>query len=210
MRTCASILIFVILLSLHAFGDVAPDPGFKRISSNLKLETVGDFSDYRFFVKSGADVVEVFIKPGEQTVVSPLGGGVYYSAGKLMAVPKSALERLSDSPADGKMSELKKTVYDETAQGTVELVDHLFSRTVRQADAGSFSDPLYRIERDVQTGVKALHVSGGAVTGTGTPEVSSGRRFWQSGAAAIVSGIFLLFGIATLGLLYFRKRAKAL
>ena len=210
MRRSAGIIVFVILLSLSVFGDVAPDPGFKRISLNLKIETAEDFSDFRFFIKSGADVEEVFIKPGEQTVVSPLGGGAYYSAGKLLAVPREEVKGLSDAFQEGKLSELKKGVFDGRIPGSIELVDHLFSRTVREAEAAGFTDPLYRIERDPQTGLKAVRVSGGASTSSPDSRVSSGRFFWQSAGAAIVAGIFLMFGIATLGLLYFRKKARAL
>ncbi len=210
MRTIAGILILVFSSSLVVFGDVAPDPGFKRISLNLKLETAEDLSDFRFFIRSGADVDEVFPKRGEQAVVSPLGGGAYYSAGKLLAVPREEVKGLSAAQNEGKLSELKKAVYDGKVPGTIELLDHLFSRTVKESEAGSFQDPVYRIERDPQAGLKAVHISGGAATSNADTRTSSGRLFWQSAAAAIVAGIFLFFGIATLGLLYFRKKAKAL
>ena len=214
MRTpvlaAAGILMFVILLSLSAYGDVAPDPGFKRISLNLKLESADDISDHRFFIKSGADIEEVFITRGVETVVPPLGGGAYYSAGKLLAVPKKELAKLSDAVGNGKLTELRQAVYDGRVPGTIELVDHLFSRTVDESEADRFQDPTYRIERDPQSGLKAVHVSGGAVTSNAETRTSSGRLFWQSAGAAIVAGIFLLFGIATLGILYFRQKAKAL
>ena len=210
VRISAGIFIFLILLSHEAFGDAAPDPGFKRISLNLKLETPDDLSDFRFFIKSGADVEEVFVKRGEQTIVSPLGGGAYYSAGKLLAVPKKDLVSLTDSPGDGKLTGLQKAIYEGRVPGTLELVDHLFSRTVNESEAGNFQDPIYRIERDSQAGIKAVHVSGGATTSVADKRMSSGRLFWQGAAAAVVAGIFLLFGIATLGILYFRKKAKAI
>ena len=209
-QASAGILLLVILLSLSAFGDVAPDPGFKRISLDLKLETAEDLSGFRFFIKSGADVKEVFIKKGEQTIVSPLGGGAYYSTGKLLAVPKIELANLSHSRGEGRLNEMEKAIYDGRVPGATELVDHMFSRTVNESEAGGFHDPLYRIERDPQAGLKAVHVSGGAVTSSAERPVSSGRLFWQGAGAAIVAGIFLFFGIATLGILYFRKKAKAL
>jgi hypothetical protein len=210
MKRSVGVSICVFLLSVWAFADVAPDPGFKRISLDLKLESAGDLSDFRFFIRSGADVEEVFIKPGEQTVIAPLGGGAYYSSGKLLAVPKKALEKQSESRIDGQLSELQKAVYEGRVIGTVELVDHLFSRTVLESEADSYTDPLYRLERDDQAGIRAVHISGGAATSNAATDVSSGRRFWQGAGAAIVAGIFLLFGIATLGILYFRKKADAL
>lgn len=45
MKTAASILLIVIFGSLSAFDDVAPDPGFKRISLNLKLEKAEGLAD---------------------------------------------------------------------------------------------------------------------------------------------------------------------
>jgi hypothetical protein len=210
MKTAAGILLIVVFGTLSAFGDVAPDPGFKRISLNLKLEKAEDFPDYRLFIKSGAQVQEVSINRGDVTVVSPLGGGAYYSTGKLLAVPVNELANFGDSQVMNGMTAMQKAVYDGRVPGTIELVDHMFSRTVNEAEAASFQDPLYRIERDPQAGLKAVHVSGGATTSTAERPVSSGRLFWQSAASAIVAGIFLLFGIATLGILYFRKKAKAI
>ena len=210
MKPSAGILVLIVFLSASVFGDVAPDPGFRRITVSLTLETDEELSGFRFFVKSGGEVEEVFIKPGERTVVSPLGGGAYYSAGKLLAVPREQVKGFNSASSDGKLSELEKAVYDGTVPGSVELVDHLFSRTVNESEAGGFRDPLYRIERDLQSGLKAVHISGGAATSAADTRVSSGRLFWQSAGAAIVAGIFLMFGIATLGILYFRKRTKAL
>jgi hypothetical protein len=200
----------IILLQMPANGDVAPEPGFKRISLNLKLETGEDLSDFRFFIKSGASVQEVIIKSGEQTVVPPLGGGAYYSAGKLLAVPVKELANFGDAQVTSKMTEMQQAVYQGRVPGTIELVDHLFSRTVSYSESESFEDPLYRIHRDPQVGLKAVHVSGGASVSSTPPTLSSGRLFWQSAAAAIVAGIFLVFGITILGILYFRKKEKTL
>ena len=204
------IIILTILLSSKILGDVAPDPGFKRVSLKLVLETNDDLADYRFFIKSGADLKEVFIKRDEQTIVFPLGGGAYYSSGQLLAVPRNDLEKLSDLPGEGRLSGLQKAVYDGRLPGTIELVNHLFSREVLEAEADSYQDPVYRIERDAQALLKATHVSGGVAVSKPVGPPSSGFRFWESAAAAVVAGIFLLFGIAMIGIMYFRKKAKAL
>ena len=210
MRTPIGIFIFVILLSLSVFGDVAPEFGFTRISLNLRLETTDDLSDFRFFIRSGSLVQEAVVRSGEQTVVSPLGGGAYYSSGKLLAIPAKELTNFGDAQFDSRITEMQKAVYQGRVPGTIELVDHLFSRTVNESDAGTFQDPVYRIVRDPQAGLKAVHVSGGASTSMADSRTSSGRLFWQGAGAAIVAGIFLMFGVATLGLLYFRKKAKTL
>lgn len=214
MRSIATIILglfaVTILLPSRAICDVAPEPGYKRISIDLILETNSDLSDHRFFIKSGADVKEIFVSPGKQTHVSPLGGGTYYSSGTLLAVPAKSLDDLSDVPGQDKLSELQKAVFEGRIPGTVELINHSFAREVREAEAASYHDPVYRIERDPQSGLKAVYVSGGAVAGKTVTTESSGRLFWQSAGAAIVAGIFLVFGITILGILHFRKKAKEL
>ena len=208
-RTIALGLI-IILLALNAFGDVAPDPGFKRVSVKLNVETNDDLVDYRFFIKSGADVEEVFVKQGSPATVSPLGGGAYYSSGKLLAVPKKSLDGLSEIPTGKELTDLQQAVYDGKVDGSIELLIHSFSREVAEADASNVSDAVYRIDRDPQIGLKAVYVSGGVNPKSAGAPQSSGRLFWQGVGAAIVAGIFLAFGITILGILYFRKRAKEL
>jgi hypothetical protein len=200
----------IIVLAVGVFGDVAPEIGFKRITVNLQLEADDAFSEYRFFMRSGNEVREVFVKKGERTTVSPLGGGAFYSAGKLLAVPEGELQKLNGEKGSQRLSELELAVYQGKVPGTIELVDHLFSRTVRDAEAEGFHDPVYRIEKDPQSVLRAVHVSGGAVVSSAPSNLSSGRVFWQSAAAVIVAGIFLAFGLTILGILYFRKKAKSL
>jgi len=202
----AGLALLTIFFSSPALGDVAPDPGYKRISLKLIVETEDDLSDFRFFIRSGAEVEEVVVTKGERTEIEPLGGGAYYSSGKLIAVPKKNLTGLSERPTDGKLNELQKAVYDGKAPEMIDLVNHSFAREVRESDASGYQDPVYRIEKDPLTGVRAVQVSGGTnISNTG---VSSGLRFWGSPAVAIVAGIFLLFGIAILGIWYFRRSSK--
>ena len=205
-------IAFLIIVGLSAstasLGDVAPDPGFKRISLKLIIETRDDFPEHRFFIRSGADLKEIQLKRGESTTIEPLGGGAYYSAGTLLAVPNKNLQGLSESPTNGKLNELQKAIYDGAVPGTIELVKHSFAREVPRAEASDWQDPVYRIEIDGQGGPKAVHVSGGANVSNLAANENSGLRFWRSAAAAIVAGIFLMFGVAMLGILYFRKTSK--
>jgi len=214
MRSIATIIlglfVVTILLPLGAICDVAPEPGYKRISINLIVETNEDISDYRFFIKSGADLKEIFVNLGKQTSISPLGGGAFYWTGTLLAVPTKTLGDLSDDPAENKLNAVQKAVFDGKVPGVVELVNHSFSREIPEADAAGHRDPVYRIERDSRTGLKAVYVSGGAAVGQAVAGESAGRLFWQSAGAAIVAGIFLIFGITILGVLYFRKKTKEL
>jgi hypothetical protein len=204
------LLLVIILLVVGVFGDVAPEIGYKRVSVKLQLETNDDLSGYRFFMRSGNDAKEVFLKKGEKTTVAPLGGGAFYSAGKLLAVPAAELQKLNGEGGPERQNEIERAVYQGKVTGRIELVDHLFSRTVPNAEADSFEDPLYRIEKDAQAGLKAVHVSGGAAVSSDPSAKSSGRLFWQSIGAAVVAGVFLAFGLAILGILYFRKKAKSL
>jgi len=206
-RIVVAVGIAILSLLPRVFADVPPDPGYKRISLKLIVETNDDLPDHRFFIKSGADAKEVFVRKGEQTVIEPLGGGAYYSTGNLIAVPKKSLAGLSEAPTDSKLTDLQKAIYDGKAAGMIDLINHSFSREVRESDVSGSTDPVYRIEPDPQSGLKAVYVSGGPQVST-AGNVSSGLRFWGSAAAAVVAGIFLLFGIAMLGILYYRKSSN--
>lgn len=210
MITCRTLAVglLMMLFALSAFGDVAPDPGYTRISLNLVLESQDDLSNYRFFIKSGADAKEILLKKGESTVIEPLGGGAYYRAGTLVAVPRKSLEGFSDTPSGQKLSELQKAVYDGKVAGSIELVKHSFSREVPVLETG-WQDPVYRIDRN-GAHLKAVHVSGGANISKIDSSESSGRFFWQGVGAMLVAGVFLAFGLAIIGVIYFRKRAKTL
>ena len=211
MKGAIASFVAVLLCSCVVFGDVAPDPGFKRVSMKLIVETKEDFDDFRFFIKSGADLQELTVKPNSPASVSPLGGGGYYSAGKLLAVPKKSLAGLSEAAVgDRKLSELQEAIYDGKVDGMIDLVNHSFSREISETEAGNISDVVYRIDRSPQIGLRAVYVSGGVNPKAADAPQSSGRLFWQSAGAAIVAGIFLAFGITILGVVYFRKRAAEL
>lgn len=210
MKASSSTIILILLSYIAAFGDVAPEPGFKRISVKLVIETSHELEDYRFFIKSGADVEEIYVKPDSPTTISPLGGGAFYSVGKLLAVPKKNSSGFSEAVDDKKLNELKQAIYDSKVEGMIELLNHTFSREVAETDAGNISDVVYRIDQDPQIGLRAVFVSGGVNPKVADAPRSSGRLFWQGAGAAVVAGIFLAFGITILGVLYFRKRAKEL
>ena len=210
MKAAVASIVMVLLCSCVAFGDVAPDPGFKRISMKLIVETKEDLDDYRFFIKSGSDIREIFIKPGSLASVSPLGGGAFYSVGKLLAVPKKGLTGFSEAADEKKLNELQQAVYDGKVDGMIELLNHSFSHEVAEGDVDKISDVAYRIDRDLQIGLRAVYVSGGVNPKIAEAPQSSGRLFWQGAGAAIVAALFLAFGITILGVLYFRKRAKEL
>lgn len=152
---------FLTFVSI-AFADVPPDPGYKRVTIKLTIEAKEDFPDYRFFIKSGSDLKEIEVKKGSSQKIEPLGGGAWYRAATLIAVPKKSLDGLSDTPSGGKLSDLQKAVYDGKAAGAIELIKHSFIRDVPQAEAAGWKDAIHRIEKDPEKGLKAVWVSGGA------------------------------------------------
>jgi hypothetical protein len=200
--------IGILALLSAASADVPPEPGFKRIWLKLVLAPQNDFPDYRFFIKSGADLEEVVLKKGEQRTIEPLGGGAWYRTGTFLAVPKKSLVGLSELPSDGKLSELRKTVYDGKATGMIELIEHSFAREVRESEASSWKDPVYNIEKDPEKGVKVILVSGGEnKAGTGTSFYSRETKtglFWGT----VIGGSFMTLAFIGLGV-WFIRRSKA-
>ncbi len=166
-------IIIVALCSVFAFADVAPDPGYRRISLKLIVESSEDLSEYRFFIVSGDKVKEVDLKKGEQATVAQLGGGARYNSGKFVAVQKKGLVGLSEPQSGILLDEMQKAPHDRKVAGIVELVKHSFSREVRDVEASSWHDPVYRIEKDPQTSLKAVLVSGGSNVSNGSTNVSN-------------------------------------
>jgi hypothetical protein len=203
----AAVSVLSLLSAVNA--DVPPDPGFKRVSLKLVVSAQDDFPDYRFFVKSGADLEEIHLKKGEQQTIEPLGGGAWYRAGTFIAVPKKSLADLSELPADGKLSEMQKTVYDGKAEGQIELIKHSFIRDVRKTEASGWKDAVYKIEKDSEKGLKATLVSGGdrenkTADGTGiglySREPKSGL-FWGT----VIGGSLMTLAFMSLGVSYARR-----
>lgn len=209
----AAVGVLAMMSAVNA--DVPPDPGFKRISLKLVLEPQADFPDHRFFIRSGADLKEIGLKKGERVTIEPLGGGAWYRAGKLLAVPKKSLAGLSESPADGKLSEMQKAVYDGKAAGMIELVDHSFIRDVREADAAGWKDPVYNIETGPDQHPRAVLVSagereqkpdGGPAIGLYSREPKTGL-FWGT----VVGGSFMTLAFICVGVWFIRRsRSKAI
>lgn len=201
-------LLFVIVgISGVVNADVPPDKGHKRVSLNLVVEVKDDLPEYRFFIKSGADLTEVVLKKDAPQTIKPLGGGAWYRAGTFLAVPKKSLTGLSESPTDDRLSELQKTIYDGKAAGTIELIQHSFIRDVPQVQAAGLKDTVFRIEKDAEKGLKAVSVSGGS------GESQSNRNsslysteiktplFWTT----VIGGSLLTLAFISFGVWYIRR-----
>ena len=205
------VLLMVFAFSIAAFADVPPDPGYKRVSLSIIVEPADDFADYRFFLKNGFDLKEYTLKKGEKITMSSMGGGSLYRNGRFLAVPKKELIGLSESPSDDKLNPMQKAIADGSVSGTIVLIDHSFVFDVSTAEAEKWTSPVYRLEKDVEKGIKAVLLSGGKpgtkAAGTTNPYSSAEPKtpaFW----ATVVGG-----SLATLALIFFGvfalRRSKA-
>ncbi len=202
-------LFLIVSISSFSYADVPPDPGYKRVSMNLVVEAGDELPDYRFFIKSGGDLREIVLKKGEPQTIKPLGGGAWYRAGTFLAVPKKSLEGLSETPVDGKLSELQKAIYDGKTAGIIELIKHGFIREVPQAEAASWKDAVHRIEKDAEKGVRSVWVSGSANetktdSNSGFSIYSNEFKtplFWTT----VIGGSLLTLAFISLGVWFIRR-----
>lgn len=201
MRKLPTITLLFVLVSLFvtARADVPPEAGYKRITQQLIVESQEDLGEYRFFLKVGADLKEFTLKKGERIGIESMGGGSFYRNGIFLAVPKASLAKLTEAPTDRKLNFLQQAVYDGKVSGSIELIRHGFIRDLRNAEAAAAKDPVYRIERDGEKGLKAVLVSGGAVdtkvAASSYSNDSKSSGFW----VAVVGGslmtlAFIFFG----------------
>jgi len=201
MRKLPTITLLFVLVSLFvtARADVPPEAGYKRITQQLIVESQEDLGEYRFFLKVGADLKEFTLKKGERIGIESMGGGSFYRNGIFLAVPKASLAKLNEAPTDRKLNFLQQAVYDGKVSGSIELIRHGFIRDLRNAEAAAAKDPVYRIERDGEKGLKAVLVSGGAVdtkvAASSYSNDSKSSGFW----VAVVGGslmtlAFIFFG----------------
>lgn len=201
-------VLFVIASIVGAINaDVPPEKGYKRVSLNLLVEVKDDLPDYRFFMKSGAELAEVVLRKGEPQTIKPLGGGAWYRSGIFLAVPKKSLAGLSEAPTDGKLNELQKTIYDGKAAGTIELIKHGFIRDVPQAEAVGLKNAVYRIEKDAEKGLKASAISGGSGeshsnhnSGLYSTEIKT-PLFWTT----VIAGSLLTLAFISFGVWFIRR-----
>ena len=145
--------ILILGYVMPANGDIPPEPGYKRVRTNIVLEINEPIPEYRFFLVSSNIAREIFPKPGDKTVVDSPGGGARYRSGTLVAVPVKSLKSFGDGTGD-QANKLEETVIGGTV-GAIKLLDHSFVREVRDAEARDVRDSAYRLERD-KDGVKAV------------------------------------------------------
>ena len=194
-------LLFVLVsLFVTAKADVPPEAGYKRITQPLIVESQEDLGEYRFFLKAGSDLREFGLKKGEKIEIESLGGGLFYRNGTFLAVPKASLAELNEAPTDRKLNLLQRAVYDGKVSGTIELIRHVFIRDLPKAEAVVAKDPVYRIDKDVEKGLNAVHVSGGAIdTKVAASSYSNDPKssgFWITVVVgSLMTLVFIFFGV---------------
>lgn len=200
-------LILPLILIFAAFikADVPPDPGFKRVSINLIVETKEDLSDYRFFLDFYGDMREVEIRQGSNSLPAN-GGGARYSSGTLWAIPKKSLK-------DETKEQISKALNENKIVGAIKLAQHQFAQTVRDSETDKIQNPPYIIERDVEKGLKIIR-QGGIVNQGGK---GSGIDFSVYGISKslTIPGYLVLIGFPTaaiviLGIWLFRRKGRKL
>ena len=85
-------LAALLLLAVVIKADIPPDPGYKRVSISLEIETKEDLSDYKFYFDFNGEVREIAIKNKGTSTLPPMGGGARYSSGTLLAIPNKNLK----------------------------------------------------------------------------------------------------------------------
>ena len=194
-------LVIMLGFSTSVFADVPPEPGYVRQSVNLVLETDADLSGYRFFLESPMKVEEIKIAASAPTIVdgSVRAGAMRF--GRLFAIASRDVEQFKDRLSE---EEFREALKEKKLFTATQLLSHNFQTTI--PDGADWQDPVYRIEKDGETGLRAVQISGGAhKVSFGITTVS---RSWNPAGVALIAGILLMSGITILGIWYFRRSPK--
>lgn len=206
--------IFFVLLSIGLFStltkaDSIPEPGYMRVSAPLVFELTEDFSDYRFFLDSPADIDEVEVKKGETKNIDSAGRGGSKRIATLVAIPKSELEKLGitnvvkDRNPDA--VKLKALTADKQNPAVIRLINHSWLNEIRVSERAGWTYPTYRIERDGTTlkAVKTVDISP-KLSLEEDLAVNKSRFGWGIIAAAGLIGL----AVVVIGVYAFRKVLK--
>jgi hypothetical protein len=215
MKLKASIAALFLLIGCTAIlrADLAPPNGYTRISVGIILETKDDLADYRFFLVSSNLVKEILVKKDERATVGPLGGGARYSSGRIVAIPSKGLTTFGEKPVDVRLRDMEYAVAGGQIAGTITLLEHSFAREVPDAEAAGWKDAVYRLEKDAETGIKAVWVSGGANEskkgdGVAFTIVDISRPASIAEWTTIAGGVLMTLAFLSLGLWVFVRSFK--
>lgn len=142
-------LTALFLLAVTANADVPPDAGYLRVSADLIIETRDDLSDFRFFVDFAGSIYEIDVKSNSRSVIPPIGGGVRYSSGRLLAIPLKSLKDYPDKILQSGESgdAFSQSLSQNKINDVIVLGSHQFISTIRKSESRDWSFPTYRLER---------------------------------------------------------------
>jgi hypothetical protein len=199
--------LLMLISALMICADVAPPKGYLRIDVGIVLETRDDLGKYRFFLVSSDLVRPLTLKKGEKTFVGALGGGARYGSGTIVAIPSKSLSKFGDDPTPEKIIEMKAAIADDTVAGTIKLITHSFRRDVREAEAVTVSDAVYRIDK-TPTGVTAVPISGVVPPAASTPAPAAGVNDGVTPGAHVATGLLMSLSLVTFGLFLCKRTRK--
>ena len=210
----ALVALLISICSFAVRADVAPDPGYTRVSVNLILEAEDDFPKYRFFLQSPIDIEEISLKKGETVVDSATRGGAK-RFGTLIAVPRDALAKAgfgeagkNDSALD--LKRLNEEIRGKKIEGVVELVRHSFQTHILITEKPSWKNPVYKLEKDESKGIRATltqQQQSGSVS-FGLYEVE--RSLNPLGISLVVGGLLISGAVVFLGIWFFKGKRRKL
>ena len=199
LKFSSTLLLSAFALCSIAFADVAPDPGYTRVSANLILESDADLSAYRFFLESPMRVDEVKINSGGPTLIEAAGRGGAAQFGRLIAVPVSETNSISGD-LSGPL--LESFIREKRFPNAKELLSHNFQATIPIVEKASWQDPVYRIS--IADGV----ISASPVSGGSSGNAKLTYSVWQFVWPVAVAGLLLAAGIAVMGVWLIRGKGK--
>lgn len=205
---CIAWAILTLIVSGTLRADVAPPKGYLRMDVGIVLETREDLGKFRFFLISSDLVKPLSVKKGEKTFIGALGGGARYNSGVVVAIPSKSLSRFGDDPSADQLSEMKAAIASDSVAGAIKLINHMFRKDVREAEAMYVSDAVYRIDK-VQNSLTAVPVGGVApAANSNTAPVVGGYGPTQSPGRLIAVGVLMSLGMVSVGFAVHGLRGK--
>jgi hypothetical protein len=203
MKSLYFILPLFFLLGISGKADVAPDPGYTRVQTDLIVETTEELSDYAFFLDFFGDLRKVEIKSNGQTVIPSTGGGARYGSGTLLAISKKNLTAngLSETLTPEQLKNLAESIKNKKIEGVIELAKHSFREDVRVGQ--SAANPHYTIKREGNNLV-AVRAPGASPT----MQIEKVLNQHSMLIYYLTGGILLSLAAIVGGILIFRKASK--